>query len=52
MNLYDSRPDDVARLRQKVEQWQAAFPMTSTDPESIDPEHLRHMRALGYIGDE
>jgi len=52
-NLYEERPDDVERLTNKLQQWQAAFPMTSSDPTTtVDPEHLRHMRALGYIGDE
>ncbi|MCB9905602.1 MAG: sulfatase [Planctomycetes bacterium] len=52
VNLYDERPDDVARLQQKIELWQAAFPMESSDPASADPEQLRHMRALGYIGND
>jgi arylsulfatase A-like enzyme len=53
VNLFDERPLDVERLTNKLHQWKQAFPMTSADPTTtVDPEHLRHMRALGYIGDD
>ena len=51
-NLYASRHDDVARLARKIDQWRRAFPTTATAEFPDDPDLLRHMRALGYIGDE
>ena len=50
VNLCDSRGDDVARLRAKLEAWRAEYPNETTLQRSKDPATLRNMKALGYFG--
>ena len=50
MNLYDERPEDVARLRGMLEAWLAAHP-----PEGdagLSDEQREILRGLGYTGDD
>ena len=51
-NLFDARPDDVERLSERIRKWQDSFPTASGSLPESDAEHLRHMRALGYIGND
>lgn len=49
-DLAPQRPDDVARLRQRLEAWRARYPTPTTIDVPLDAQTRRDMRALGYGG--
>ena len=51
-NLYEKRPEDVARLSAAIEGWRAAHPTITTILKPRDPDTVRNMRALGYFGED
>ena len=55
-DLADSRPAEVARLRDELDSWRAALGIPAIDavversePPELDPEARERLRALGYV---
>jgi len=51
-NLFASRPDDVARLTAAITEWSRAHPTEIHLERERDPQTIRALQALGYLGED
>lgn len=52
VNLHDQRPDDVARLRERLRRWLAEHPTASNLEAIRDPARDAALRKMGYTADD
>ena len=48
-DLSEDRPDDVARLRKIIEEWDAALPRVAPEEAKLSEDDIEALENLGYI---